>query len=59
MLDDPVLPSSFTAVMSVANDGESTRLVWQRAPKKAPVPEAKPETPRTRRSRPAAHLPQP
>lgn len=49
MLDDPALPSPLNAVMFVADDGEGTRLVWQRPPKKSPGAEAKPGTPRARR----------
>jgi uncharacterized protein (DUF736 family) len=48
MLDDPSLPSPLNAVMFVADNGEGTRLVWQRPPKKAPAAEAKPDTPRPR-----------
>jgi uncharacterized protein (DUF736 family) len=59
MLDDPALPSPLNAVMFTADDGEGTRLVWQRARKPASAAEAKPVTPpRARRSR-ASRSPQP
>jgi uncharacterized protein (DUF736 family) len=58
MLDDPALPSALNVVMFTADDGEGTRLVWQRAPKTKPAAEAKPATPRARRPQ-ASRSPQP
>jgi uncharacterized protein (DUF736 family) len=49
MLDDPALPSPLNAVMFVADNGESTRLVWQRPPKNTPAAEAKASATRVRR----------
>ena len=58
MLDDPSLPSPLNAVMFVADNGEGTRLVWNRPPKQTPAPDAKPGTPRPRRPQ-ASRSPQP
>jgi len=58
MLDDPALSSPLNAVMFTAEDGEGTRLVWQRARKTAPAAEAKPDTPRACRPQPS-RSPQP
>jgi uncharacterized protein (DUF736 family) len=58
MLDDPSLPSPLNAVMFTADNGEGTRLVWQRAPKKTPAAESKPKAPRPRRPQ-ASRSPQP
>jgi uncharacterized protein (DUF736 family) len=58
MLDDPALSSPLNAVMFTAEDGEGTRLVWQRARKTAPAADAKPATPRARRPQPS-RSPQP
>lgn len=57
-LDDPSLPAPVNAVMFIVNDGEGTRLVWQRQPRKTPVPEPKPAPRRQRRAQ-AAASPQP
>jgi uncharacterized protein (DUF736 family) len=59
MLDDPALPSPVNAVMFTADDGEGTRLVWQRAAKNAPAAEAKPAAAPRPRRRQAAAAPQP
>jgi uncharacterized protein (DUF736 family) len=58
MLDDPALPSPLNAVMFTADDGDGTRLVWQRVRKPAPAPEAKPVTARAHRPH-ASRSPQP
>jgi uncharacterized protein (DUF736 family) len=56
MLDDPSLPSPLNAVMFVADNGEGTRLVWQRPVKKAATAEPKPSRSRVGR---AANVPGP
>jgi uncharacterized protein (DUF736 family) len=58
MLDDPSLPSPLNAVMFTADDGEGTRLVWQRPTKKTPAAESKPSAPRAHRPQ-ASRSPQP
>ena len=58
MLDDPSLPSPLNAVMFTTDNGEGTRLVWQRPPKKTPAADAKPDAPRARRPQ-TARSPQP
>jgi uncharacterized protein (DUF736 family) len=56
-LDDPALPASINAALFTSEENGQATLVWQRQPKKALVPEAKPATQRARR--PSGHAPRP
>jgi uncharacterized protein (DUF736 family) len=51
VLDDPALPAPISAAMFLAEDGSKAALVWQRAPKKAPTPEAEAGRTATRRTK--------
>jgi uncharacterized protein (DUF736 family) len=51
VLDDPALPAPISAAMFLSEQGSSATLVWQRAPKKAPAPEAEAGRTTTRRTK--------
>jgi uncharacterized protein (DUF736 family) len=51
MLDDPALPAPIYAAMFLADQGHNATLAWQRAPKKAPAPEAEPARNSPRRTK--------
>jgi hypothetical protein len=57
MLDDPALPASINAALFTSEENGEATLVWQRLPKKVPVPETKPVSQRARR--PAGQAPRP
>ncbi|MBR1070205.1 uncharacterized protein (DUF736 family) [Bradyrhizobium japonicum] len=50
MLDDPALPTPINAALFPSTENEQAALVWQRQAKKPPVTEAKPASPRARKS---------
>jgi uncharacterized protein (DUF736 family) len=51
VLDDPALPAPISAAMFLTDQGDKATLVWQRAPKKAPAPEAEPGRNSARRTK--------
>jgi uncharacterized protein (DUF736 family) len=51
VLDDPALPAPISAAMFLADQGCNATLVWQRAQRKAPAPEAEAGKTTTRRTK--------